>query len=47
MKTRRVFGSNAPWSKALPEAFGISMTPMVVSGMTVSRRCAATQAMSA
>jgi len=33
------FGSNAPWSNALPAAFGISMRPTFSSGMIASRRC--------
>jgi len=44
MKTRRLFVSKVPWSKALPAAPGISITPAVFNDMMTSCRCLSVRA---
>src|SRR6267154_1405343 len=38
MKTRRLSGSKAPWSNAVPGESGISMVPAATSGMSMSSK---------
>jgi len=40
MKTRRLSGSKAPWSNAVPSESGISMVPAATSDMSMSSKIA-------